>query len=413
MTPRVLIVGAGIAGLALAQALRRRDITAEVVERMPEWETSGAGLYLPGNSVRALDELGIWAELAARANPIVRQRFLDHRGRLLADIDVRSYWDGVAACVAIRRATLHEALRAGSAEVPVRLGLSRERSSMTRARRSGCASPTARPARTTSLSVRMVSTRRSDASPSAVLAARAVGQASWRFVADGFPEIGDWTVMLGRGRAFLTVALGDGSVYCYADVNSSEPADARGAEWRELFADFADPVPRLLQHAGDAYFAPIEEVVPPAWTARRVVLVGDAAHASSPNMAQGAAMALEDALVLADRARDEPGPVDEALTEYQRRRTVPHRMGTGADPSSRPHPKPAPDRPQPDATRRGRTHLPLQLSTATRPALDECNVVNSDTTRTTRVPHGCAGWQPVTAGSPFDEMRAAPGNSGS
>ena len=105
--------------------------------------------------------------------------------------------------------------------------------------------------------------------------------------------------MLGRGRAFLTVALGDGSVYCYADVDSRE-ADARGAAWRELFADFTEPVPRLLQHAGDAYFAPIEEVVPPAWTARRVVLVGDAAHASSPNMAQGAAMALEDALVLAD-----------------------------------------------------------------------------------------------------------------
>ena len=101
-------------GLALARALGRRNIRAEVIERMPEWETSGAGLYLPGNSVRALDELGIWAELAARANPIVRQRFLDHRGRLLAEIDVRSYWDGVAACVAIRRAALHEALRAGS-----------------------------------------------------------------------------------------------------------------------------------------------------------------------------------------------------------------------------------------------------------------------------------------------------------
>ena len=40
-----------------------------------------------------------------------------------------------------------------------------------------------------------------------------VGQASWRFIAEGFPEIGDWTVMLARGRAFLTVALGGGSVY--------------------------------------------------------------------------------------------------------------------------------------------------------------------------------------------------------
>ena len=94
-----------------------------------------------------------------------------------------------------------------------------------------------------------------------------------------------------------------------------------GPEWRELFADFADPVPRLVQQAGDAHFALIEEVVPPAWSARRVVLVGDAAHASSPNMAQGAAMALEDAIVLAD-ALATSQDTDEALSEYQRRRAA-------------------------------------------------------------------------------------------
>ena len=127
--------------------------------------------------------------------------------------------------------------------------------------------------------------------------------------------------MLGRGRAFLTVALGNGSVYSYCDINTSDPTDARAAQWRESFADFADPVPRLLQHAGEAYFAPIEEVVPPAWTAGRIVLVGDAAHASSPNMAQGAAMALEDALVLADVLATSR-PLEEALAEYERRRAA-------------------------------------------------------------------------------------------
>lgn len=65
-------------------------------------------MYLPGNCARALDELGISAEVAARANPIVRQRFLDHGGRLLADIDVRRYWDGVGGCLAITRGALHE-----------------------------------------------------------------------------------------------------------------------------------------------------------------------------------------------------------------------------------------------------------------------------------------------------------------
>jgi 2-polyprenyl-6-methoxyphenol hydroxylase-like FAD-dependent oxidoreductase len=69
---RVLIVGAGIAGLALARALRQRDTIAEVVERMTEWQPSGAGLYLPGNAGRALYELGVGPAVAARANPIGR-----------------------------------------------------------------------------------------------------------------------------------------------------------------------------------------------------------------------------------------------------------------------------------------------------------------------------------------------------
>jgi 2-polyprenyl-6-methoxyphenol hydroxylase-like FAD-dependent oxidoreductase len=64
---RVLIVGAGIAGLALARALRQRDITAEVVERATEWQPSGGGLYLPANAVRALGELGVEPALRARA----------------------------------------------------------------------------------------------------------------------------------------------------------------------------------------------------------------------------------------------------------------------------------------------------------------------------------------------------------
>jgi 2-polyprenyl-6-methoxyphenol hydroxylase-like FAD-dependent oxidoreductase len=316
VTLRVLIVGAGIAGLALARALRSRGITAEVVERTAEGEASGAGMYLPGNCARALDELGIWAEMAARANPIVRQRFLDQRGRRLADIDVRRYWDGVGGCVAITRGAFHEALRAGSAEVPVRLGLS-----VTDLDGDGQARFSDGSTGEYDLVVGAdgvhsnVRTLAFGGPP-----ARYVGQASWRFVAEGFPEIGEWTVMFGRNRLFLTVALGNGTVYCYADVKTSDPADARGAEWRELFADFADPVPRLLEHGGDAYFAPIEEVVPPAWTAGRVVLVGDAAHASSPNMAQGAAMALEDALVLAD-VLAKSHPLEQALAEYQRRRT--------------------------------------------------------------------------------------------
>ena len=86
-----------------------------------------------------------------------------------------------------------------------------------------------------------------------------------------------------------------------------------------MFAEFADPVPRQLDQADEAYFASLEEVVPPVWTSGHVVLVGDAAHASSPNMAQGAAMAVEDVLVLAELLTADSS-LDRALAGYEERR---------------------------------------------------------------------------------------------
>jgi FAD-dependent urate hydroxylase len=92
-----------------------------------------------------------------------------------------------------------------------------------------------------------------------------------------------------------------------------------------MFAAFAPPVPALIAEmpADDVWFSPIEEV-PPTFAKGRVVLVGDAAHASSPNMAEGASLALEDALVLAELLAtgggDVAGDVTAALSAYRARR---------------------------------------------------------------------------------------------
>lgn len=313
---RVLVVGAGIAGLAFAHAVRDRGIAVEVVERSAGWQTAGAGMYLPANATRALHDLGLGPAVLAAANPITRQRVFDHRGRLLVDVDTRRLWDGVGECVAIRRSDLLHALRKATADIPIRLGVTvtgLDGAAMVRF------SDGARGSYDLVVGADGVhsAVRRGALAGNA---ARYVGQVAWRYVVDGQVDITDWTARIGPGRTFLTVALGRGRVYCYADVNSAEPAGPTG-DWRDLFAGFAQPVPSLLAHGAGAHRSQIEEVVQTPWISRDVVLIGDAAHAGSPNMAQGAAMALEDALILADLLVDTDGDVARALASFAARRT--------------------------------------------------------------------------------------------
>jgi 2-polyprenyl-6-methoxyphenol hydroxylase-like FAD-dependent oxidoreductase len=300
---RVVVVGGGIAGLAAARALLQRGIEADVVERAPGWSHPGTGMYLPANSVRALASLGLEAALHDRAHEIRHQLVLDQRGRVLLDVDVRGVWGSIGACVAISHRALHELLSEG---IAVRHGatvtaLDDDESGLRATFADG----------STGVYDLVVG---ADGVHSWVRSAvfggadaTFVGQASWRFLADGFPEISDWTVLLGRGKAFLMLPLGGGQIYCYADVNAVQPVDpidGDPSKLVELYSDFAQPVVRILEERRTSterpYFSPIEEVVQQPWVRGRVVLVGDAAHAMSPNMAEGAGMALEDALILAE-----------------------------------------------------------------------------------------------------------------
>lgn len=312
---RVLVVGAGIAGLAFARAARDRGIRVEIVERSARPRSAGAGMYLPGNAVRALRDLGVWPAVAARAAPIRRQRVRDHAGRHLVDLDMTTLWHD--DCVAIQRADLLAVLHEAAGDIEVRRGVAVTALDGAAAVRLSDGSVGSYDVVVGADGVR--STVRAVTLPGHP--ARYVGQVAWRFVADGHPELADWVAYLGRGRSFLTLALGGGRVYCYADVDLADPAEAAG-DWRDRFADFAEPVPTLLGHGAAAHRAPIEEVQVTGWATRDVVVVGDAAHATPPNMAQGAALAVEDALLLADSLAGVPAgqPVAPALSAFEVRR---------------------------------------------------------------------------------------------
>lgn len=320
MKLRVLIVGAGIAGLALARALGRRGLDAEIVERSPQWPDGGTGLFLPGNAYRALEALGLHESVSARSFPIEQQRFLDHRGRTLLQVSLQPFWG--THCVGMLRTTLHELLRAEGDRIPVRFGTTIDTLSVDKPRVTFSDGSTEEYDLVVGADGIHSSVRRLVFGGSVP---RFVGQLSWRFLARGFAEITSWSVMLGRGKAFLTVPVGGGIVYCYADINAAEqgdPTDREHDRLRAFFAEFADPVDRILERLDAVpkiYFSPIEEVSQRPWVKGRAVLIGDAAHATSPNMAEGVAMALEDALVLAELLSTGQ-PLEERLATFESRR---------------------------------------------------------------------------------------------
>lgn len=313
---RVLIVGGGIAGLAAKVALAARGIEAVVAERQPVARDGGTGLYLPANAVRAIRQLRLGDELDRRSVPVRRQEIRDRGGALLTGFELDEIWGEEGECRAISRGELHRLLGdAAGTSGAVRLGSAvRE------------AAPDGTVTFADGSQDRYDVVVGADGIDSALRtrlfpAAEKIflGQICWRFLAPGGNEFGQvWTARLGnKGRTLLTVPVDGGQVYVFAAMNSGSEQRPHG-DWRRLFADFGPPVGELLEHGADAHFAALHEVAGTDWVAGRVVLIGDAAHACSPSMAQGGAMAIEDALVLADELAQHPA--EQALSRYRQRR---------------------------------------------------------------------------------------------
>lgn len=332
-----IVVGGGIGGTAAALALAGRGWSVQVLERAPEVADVGSGISLWSNALRALDALGVGDAVRAQGMAEVSAGIRDDRGRWLSRTDVATLRERFGAPVVIHRARLLDILRTALPEGVVRTGVSVEAVTADGA--------VVHAAGTSSADLVVGADGIRSVVRRAVcgeVAPRYAGYTVWRAVVDIDEQLTEFGETWGRGIRFGFAPLADGRVYCFAVYNARENTTGDFAEVRHLFENWHHPIPALLAAAdpktvlhNDIYELPALAT----FTAGRIALLGDAAHAMTPNLGQGGCQALEDAVVLG-RLAGEPG----GLARYDRERrprtqmiaTRSARIGAVAQLSARP-----------------------------------------------------------------------------
>jgi 2-polyprenyl-6-methoxyphenol hydroxylase-like FAD-dependent oxidoreductase len=337
---RALIAGGGLGGLTAAVALHRQGWDVCVFEQAPTLEPVGAGISLWPNALRALDAIGVGAAAREAATLSGPSGVRTPDGRWLARSDIGAavrerYGDPL---VLMHRADLvqllveqlpYGAVKAATRVLGVHTG----------------AAPESAPA--------TLITEHGESEAELVVAADGIrsvlrgflypqhpgptyaGYTAWRMVlpapegvSTGFETWGP------QGQRFAVLPLAGDRLYCYATAISpaarvaEDGGDRDGdggdeaAELKRRFGDWHDPIPQIVTavRAEEILHQDVEELATPlpSFDRGRVALLGDAAHAMTPDLGQGGGMAIEDAVVLAAVLGPEPEHRDvvEALHEY-------------------------------------------------------------------------------------------------
>ena len=324
----ILVVGGGIGGLTAAIALRAKGHRVTVIERDPDWSVYGVGIIQQGNVIRAMAQLGLIDDYLAAGVGFDMVAVHAPDGRLVANVPSPRLVEGYPANLGIGRPALHKILgdRTIAAGAEVRLGVTAEAIDDDGA----------------GVSVRfsdgsagrydivigadgLYSQTRQTLFPDAEVP-EFTGQAVWRY---NFPRLAGMDALhvyngpIGAGL----VPIGERLMYMYVTTpepgNPRYPREGLAAAMRAKLSGHAPLLQELAEQITDdagVVYRPLEGMMMRGpWHKGRVVLLGDAVHATTPHLGQGAGMAIEDSLVLAEEIAGHNTP-EEAFTAFRARR---------------------------------------------------------------------------------------------
>jgi 2-polyprenyl-6-methoxyphenol hydroxylase-like FAD-dependent oxidoreductase len=326
---KVLVQGAGIGGLGAAIALRQRGIDVDLVEVKPEFSVYGVGINQPANSLRALRSLGVLDEILAVGYQFGRTDFYASDGEHIVGVDNAMGDDEVPANNALSRLDLHRILIGAAEQGDVKVSYG---TSMERFRDTGDA-----------VEVQFTDGRQDSYDLVAAFdgiksgTRRAVFGPEHDAVYSGFgvfrvtlPRPSDLTgirVYQALGVKAGFIPLSGATMYMFLVTPDPKGVSHRPEDFADIvrtrmapFGSLPGEVRDGLSSPAGIVYSPISDVMLPLpWFSGRIGVLGDAAHACAPHLTQGAGMALEDAMVLAE-SLDAGGSLDDRLRAFERRR---------------------------------------------------------------------------------------------
>lgn len=328
-TPSVLISGAGIAGCAAAIALARQGWSVQLIDKQDAWRFQSSGIFVYSNGLSYFHALGVMEAMVASGFEIEdgRNVYLHADGSALADTFYpRSYaGQSLPPILGIRRAEMHRVLAAAMHRLGVDVQLGTQIASLHND--------------ATGVDVHLNNGRQmrcdlllgTDGIRSRVrellwpqVQPRHSGFGVWRSVHRRPQALRDKIMMMAPGLRLGIMPISEAQLYLFGTVSAAAGVWHDPAQWpermREAFAVFQGPARPFLDALGSdaqVLYTAVEEIVMPApWHQGRVLLLGDAAHASTPFMGQGGAMAVQDAVELGRLLAH--GCIDTALAAFSR-----------------------------------------------------------------------------------------------
>ncbi len=323
---KILTVGGGIGGITTTIALQRRGFDAHVYESAAEAHPVGKGIWVPTNAMLVLERFGLHDAVVRSGVPLERIEVQDKKDGVLLRLNLHQVQVKYRhTTVSIHRAALHRVLlehvQPGTFHLGKRCtGFTQANNGVTVQFQDG-----------TQVEGDVLvgadgihSIIRQALFPDVAL--RYSGQTCYRGIAtmEIPPSLArtSWEVWGGESRFGFSV-LGPRQVYWFAPMtapaSSAEPAGALSERLAERYADFPAPIPAIIERT------PVDEIIRTdlydflpltQWWQGRVILLGDAAHAMTPNLGQGGAQAIEDAILLAHKLSSR-GSISEAFQEYE------------------------------------------------------------------------------------------------